>query len=1182
MAKKKEEIKDRIIQVDSREKFMEDMAVYSLYVMYNRYVPDIRDGLKPVQRRIITAMYYDTKCISESTKRKSAKTVGDTMGIYHPHGDCLRHNTKVYMLNNKIATIGELYNAGITSFEALGINSSTLKAEPILVHDLRIGQYTNKVYHIQLSNGGEICCTSNHPIMLYNGIYKKAEELSINDLLFTNNISYRCDRPYLSNNGLIQNIVSDYYNGKVQEGYIRHHIDGNPFNNLKNNLTVLSRAEHALLHNDYNTGLENGRIAMATEGTNQHTVNRIKNSKLCQLYNSERSIRNFKYAIKLLVERNLPITEENYESLRSEIHNLTKIDTLVNKGIYGSTFEELVNYELPSIGDLYNEYKSSLIEMIYKYDCNDNNKYKLLQKSYCNRIFNKIIINKLPINYDTFCQYCENSDWLETITFEQFSYWYNEYCISHPFITNIWIEDVDNEPMYDFTVDSTNNMLIPVGEIIDGILPMVCAHNSSIYDAMKPMTNWFETKEPIITYESNSGTFQGAPQAKMRYTESYLNKFGVECVIGEMAESKQVVDWQPTFDNHALEPESLAVKVPLLLINGTFSIAIGSKIEIPKHSLNDVIDATLAVMHDPNYKVILIPDPCMQCEIVNTDWKKISNEGYGNYIVRGIIEVEHTKKGNDILHIKSVPDLVYSDSIKDKIEELVAKKVLIQIDDIQDHSTDTQLDLQIILKKGADSEYVKQVIYKQTSLQQTNRVNMEVLLDMNVQRVSYKAYLLYFLDYRRNIKFRLYNYRLQKCETRLHQIDTYIKILESGDVENIIHMIRNQNSMEESYLIDWLMKKLKITDLQAKFVLHTEIGRLSKGHLNKYKEEQNNLNALVNNYINIITHPEIIDQEIEQELLDIKAKYGKPRMSILIDEADANNIPKGEFKIVITEANFIKKMQVNDDIKSFKGDNAKCVLIADNSKDILLFDEQGKVFKLPVSKIAFTDKNSPGIDIRLLIKKLTSNIRTIMYLPMLETLANKSSKYFIVVVSSNGMIKKMDLNDIINSTPGGIIYSRLNQGDSVRDIIIANHKSDIIVYSKSKALRLKIDDIPYLKRSTIGNKTMSGNEGIDGMAVVTPETTDVVVVTNKGKFNRFSITGLPVGSRGKAGGKVIKLAKGDYINNIFSCNENKLIRVIRPDEIIDIPVRDIPIGSSISPGVKLTKDGIIKCELIRG
>ena len=705
--------------------------------------------------------------------------------------------------------------------------------------------------------------------------------------------------------------------------------------------------------------------------------------------------------------------------------------------------------------------------------------------------------------------------------------------------------------------------------------------DEAVYSSMKPMTNWFECKMPLINYDSNSGSLQGGPQAAPRYTESYISPFSIDCVIGEMADSKSVVDWQKTFDNHTIEPQSLPVKVPLLLVNGTFSIAIGRRIEVPPHSLNDVIDATLSVLRNPNAKVILIPDPCQKCEIINTDWKKISNMGFGLFTERGIIETNTMKNGIQYLSIRSTPDLVTANSVMDKIEELIKNNILIQVSDIQDHSTEECLDIRLILKKGADPNYVKQMLYKNTSLQDTKRVNLQVINDTEICSISYKAYIAYFIEYRRECKFRLYNAKMQKAETRLHQIDVYIKILESGDVENIVHMIRNQSSIEESYLVAWLMKKLNITDLQAKFVLHTEIGRLSKGHLKKYKEEFAKLTNDVRGYIEIITNSALIDKEIENELLEIKNKYNQPRKSILISEAEASNIPEGEFKIVLTEQNYFKKMAVNDQIKVVKGDQPKCIVIADNSKDLLLFDQMGKVFRLPVSKIAFTDKNSAGIDIRMLIKKATSNIISVMYEPIVETLNNKASKYFIVSITRGGLIKKMDLADILSATSSGIIYSKLNQGDQICDILIANAKSDIVVYTGTKALRFAIDDVPYLKRTTLGNQSMKTPEPIDGMSVITGDTKELIVVTAKGRFNKLSASALVRSNRNKSGSKVIKLGKGDFIKNIFTCSGGAIIRVTRIDEVIDINIDDIPIGSSVSSGVKLCKDGVIHADLIR-
>lgn len=736
-----------------------------------------------------------------------------------------------------------------------------------------------------------------------------------------------------------------------------------------------------------------------------------------------------------------------------------------------------------------------------------------------------------------------------------------------------------------FDIKCTSN-LVKSAKIVGAVIGDYHGHgDTAVYESMKPMSNWYETMTPILTSGGNWGSFQGDDPAAMRYTESRLSEFGVECVLGDLTESETVVDWYPTFTDK-FEPSDMACRIPLLLHNGCFSIAIGMKIEIPHHSLNDVIDATLMLIDNPNAKVILIPDHCMECEIVDTDWEKISEQGYGSYTVRGIIEThyaarEKTESRKDELVIRTQPDLVFAGSIVSKINTLIAEKKIIQIDEIIDSSDDNNMRIRIILKPGTDPEFVRQMIYKFTPIQDTKRVNMEVINNFDIRRYGYKEYLLNFIDYRKKILFRLYNYRLQKAETKMHEKDTYIKILESGQVDEIIRAIRKRDQTGDAELISWLVKKLDITDLQAKFIINSQLKALSKGALANYQKERNELKILVDHAILALTHEELIVQEIKDDLIYLRRKYGKPRKSILVTEASASNIPAGTFRIVVTQNNFFKKLPADTPVREIKGDKIKCVVDADNTKDLLIFDEQGKVFKLPVSKISFTDPNSPGIDAVLLLKNMTSNIRCIMYAPLVESFIEHKSKFFLVIVSKKGMIKRIDLDDIITATPSGLIYSKILKGDIVKDVLIANYRSDIIVYSKSKALRLTMDSIPYLKRSTVGNKSINTTEDIDGLSVVTHDRTDVVVVTAKGKFNRIGITALPPSDKtNKAGAKVIKLVAGDYIVNIIACKANDLIKVERPDELFNVPVADIPMGSSVSQGAKMTKEGIISASLI--
>ena len=748
-------------------------------------------------------------------------------------------------------------------------------------------------------------------------------------------------------------------------------------------------------------------------------------------------------------------------------------------------------------------------------------------------------------------------------------------------VESTYIEKVDNEQMYDFTVLGYENMLIPIYD--EGKQwSFICVHNSGIYGAIKPMVNWFESKIPILDSQGSFGNLQGDPAAAERYTEVKLSKFAMDCIIGELADTDKSVDWIPNYSNTTFEPEFLPCKIPLLLVEGSLGIGVGLRADIPSHNLNEVIDATISLMHDPNQNVILIPDHCMPCYIYNTDWEKISKTGFGHYKIRGIIDIEDYKNKKALV-IKSVPDLTFLDTIKYKLEELVEKKKIIQIENMFDECTIDKMRFVIVLKNGADPDYVREVIYKNTKMEQTLRINLETLYGFNPLRMSYKSYLLSFIDFRKNTKFRLYTNILQDVQTKIHEREAYIRVLESGEIDNIIKMIKKQKTVDDNELIAYLMKKLKITDLQAKYIINADLRKLSIGYLNKYKEEAKNYEALRQKYMSILMDERLIEAEIEQELLDIKAKYGKPRTCKLITGTDDDvNIPRGMMQIAVTEKNFIRKVPEGTAIGSFRNDTIRTLIRIDNIDSMLIFDEQGRVFKLPVHKIPFTDRNSNGVDIRFMIKGLTANINCIIPESVVKELSKKGShnnKHYLITITRNGLYKRMDLDDFCTVPPSGILYAKLEQGDFIKDIIIAHSNFNIIVYSDRKAVSVNVNDIPYLKRNTKGSKSIYNADVVDGLCVIDQSKSDIIVITDTGKINRIPIMSLPIGQN-KKGFNVIKLGANDNINSIVSGNDSNIICVKTVKNYYEIPVSQLAIGSSISGGEKLVPmkaDQMIRC-----
>ena len=1012
---------ERIIDCDALTMYEQDQSKYSIVVDRRRALPAVQDGLKPVQRRVIYGA-YKKHLTSPNNVDKSAALTGDVMGKYHPHGDCLGSDTVVYLLNGTYTTLGDLTNSGCESVEILTIDPTSLKIIPAVAHSFRIGQYTDSIYHIRFSNGYEIKCTNNHPFMLPNGSFIKAENMHPYMRILTKNINFNNpERPAIDNN-LIQNIVSDYYNG---------------------------------------------------------AINKINN----------------------MIDSGVELSIENYKSF-----SLTKIS--------------------------------------------DEDISKILEY----------------------------------------------YKFRFPYIVDIVIEKVNNIPMYDFTVDGTENMMIPIGSTLNSpfsnelgnIVPMISAHNSSIYETIVTLVDWFKTKYPLMYGQGGWGDVTGAGAAAMRYTETALSKFGYDILIDELDDSENIVDYVETYKrNEDREPEYLSAKLPLLLINGSFGIGVGMIINVPSHNLGEVVDETLKLIENPNYNPVLIPDLPQACDFIDTNWKEISNTGRGSVKVRGRIVTETDKKGNVTLHVVSLPNTVTTTNVTEKIMDMLANKQLPMVKNvINTMDDDEHPDIHIYLKPGADVNYVKQILYAKTGVQDTMSINFQAVAmnGIDIDRFSYKNYLLGFIDMRMNTKFRLYCNKLQQVLTKHHIRDAYVKVLESGEIDTIIKMIRKSKMTQDDEVIEYMIKKCHITDVQAKFIVGCNLTKLSMGYLQKYKIERDELAQKRDQYYKMVTDDgTLIKKELVQELKELKAKYNTPRLCRVIDTAHENDIPHGIFKIVITENNYIRKIPDTDRIGIVNKDNPKFVIKVDNAENILLFDNKGKVFKLPVHTIPISDRTSRGTDIRILIKNLTADVISVFYEPIFKEISKSENKHYLVILTESNAIKKLDIEDFTSIGPSGLMYSKVKPEDKVVGITLVPHNYDIAICSNKKVLRCNLKDVPLNKRNAIGVMAMNTNNPISGMSVLYPNATDIVVITRNGKINRFPITMMETHRRPGAGIQAIDLDKDDKILNVYSVNETDTIRLLATDAVHDVKVSELKSKSRIVKGEKKIPNNalIVRADIVR-
>lgn len=1175
---------ERIIEKSAESMYVQDQAAYSIVTNRRRAIPAVQDGLKPVQRRIMYGA-YKKGFRKPSQHGKCQQLTGLVMGELHPHGSCLYADTKIKLLNGTYTTIGELYRSNVPYVEILAIDESTGKPVPAIAHSFRIGQITNKIYHIVMSNGYEIKCTDNHPFLMPDGSWKRADQLEIYSRLFTKNVKNNCKDKRESIDGkLVQDIVYEAYFGPLPEGMVKHHKDRNKMNNTRDNFETLTNSQHRYEHYEledtvYNVGLENGRDSMANDLYINYR-NRKKNSTLMSEFNKDQGLRRFKNAIDRLVEMNLEVTEENYESLRGTIYNLPTIDKLLKKyPQYGTTFNDLVNVEIPTIGELYSN-------NIDQYCCPIE--FKRAPKSVFGvtlsvvQIIDRIIDNKMEYTVESYRKLNHRS----SMDDDKVALNLLAYTFEHPFISNIWIEEVPNTEMYDFSVEGYQNMLIPVGDskdipnmynIIGDVVPLICVHNC--YQSIVALAAWYKIKYPLMYGYGGFGAVSGSGASAERYTETALSDFGYDTMIDELAQASNIVDWVDTYTRQDKEPEYLPSKLPNVLINGGTGIGVGMSFNVPSHNIGEVIDATISLINNPNKKIVLIPDFIQECDLIGDNWEEISATGRGSFKVRGRIETVTDKKGNITLHIRSLPDMVTTDSVADKILDMVAAKQLPMVKDVINTLEKEHPNIIIELKQGSDAEYVKQAIFAKTQVQVSYSVNFEAVSmnGIDLKRYSYSEYLLDFINQRRNIKFRLYCNKLQQVMTRHLQVDAFVKVMQSKEFDKIMTMIRKYSGTDPEPIVEYMIKNCGVSDIQAKFILGRTLPQLSKGYLKGYIDERAELQSKIDLYMNYVTDDgTLINNEIIEELKALKKKYNTPRLCRVIDTSHENDIPSGTFKIVITERNYIRKIPDVDKVGIVRKDNPKFIIRVDNAENILLFDNKGKVFNLPVHKIPITDRQGAGTDVRILVKNLTSDIASVFYEPILKQISKSNNKHYLTVLTKSNTIKKLDIEDFLNVSPSGLIYSKIRPDDEVVGVSLVPHNLDIAICSGHKVLRCQLKDVPLYKRNSNGAKAMSTLDPINGLSVFYPNVTDIVVVTKNGKFNRFNIALLECNHRAKSGHKVIKLDANDEILNVYGVNESDYIRVLTSDGVEEIAVKDIKVKSSIAAGTKMIKSkGII-------
>jgi DNA gyrase subunit A len=712
--------------------------------------------------------------------------------------------------------------------------------------------------------------------------------------------------------------------------------------------------------------------------------------------------------------------------------------------------------------------------------------------------------------------------------------------------------------------------------------------DQAIYDTVVRMAQDFSMRYPLVDGQGNFGSIDGDPAAAMRYTEVRMTAFAEE-LLRDI--DKETVDMVTNFDDTLKMPSVLPSIIPNLLVNGASGIAVGMATNIPPHNLNEVIDALLAMIENPNITIEeimeYIPGPDFPTGgiVVGTEGiKRAYKKGRGRIKVRGKAFVETQKNGRESIIINELPYVVNKANLIAKIASLVRDKKLDGISDIRDESDREGLRIVIEVKRGSIPEIILNQLYKYTRLQNTFGIIMIALQKDNVPKtMSIKTVLRHFLDHRKEVVTRRTQYELKKAEARAHILEGLKKALDH--IDEVIQIIKKSSEPKEAKAR--LMERFEFSDAQAQAILNMRLQRLTNLERKSLEEEYLKLIKFIEELKSILANPGKLLQVIKDEFNEIKEKYGDSRRTDIIKSAEELSIEdlmaEEEMVITISHQGYIKRLPVKRYKKQARGgrgvtamttkeeDWVESMFIASTHSWILFFTNLGNCYWLKVRELPEGGRRTRGRAIVNLLNLSDNGDEMIKnVLPVKDFEEDK----YIIMATRQGLIKKTELSAFSNPRTGGIIAIKLVEGDDLIEVGITDGTNDIIVATRlGMAIRFPESDVRAMGRNTQGVKAITlknNNDSVVGMVVVKRDATLMTVAENGyGKRTKLS----EYRSQHRAGKGVINIKaimrNGPVVSIKEVLDEDELMIITYKGMVIRLPIGDVSIIGRNTQGVKL-------------
>ena len=728
-----------------------------------------------------------------------------------------------------------------------------------------------------------------------------------------------------------------------------------------------------------------------------------------------------------------------------------------------------------------------------------------------------------------------------------------------------------------------------VGEVLGKYHPH---GDSSVYQAMVNLAQDFSTRYPLIWGQGNFGSIDGDNAAAMRYTEAKMSKISSE-ILRDL--EKETVDFRPNYDATQQEPSVMPTAVPTLLLNGTLGIAVGMATKIPPHNLGEIIDATVATID--NSKITnedlmeFVKGPDFPIGGIIYDKRAIAHAyatGRGPVVCRGEAEIVEQKNGSFQIVITSIPFEANKSNMIEKIATLVQEKKITEIKGMRDEST-KEMRMVLDLKAGANPQKVLNYLYKHTELESNYNFNMVALVDGAPQTLSLKDFLTNFISHRQDIVRRRTEFDLRKAEARAHILEGLKIALDH--IDEVIKLIKA--SKDTSDAKEGLMKKFKLSEIQALAILDMKLQKLAGLERKKIEEELKEVLALIAELKALLASPAKMLKVIRTELLEIKEKYADERRTKVVAKAvgtisDEDLIPDINAALVYTAGGYIKRTDPSEyrsqkrggvgvvDLDTKEEDVVSHLLTTSTHSDLLFFTNLGKVYQMKMYDIPEGRRATKGKSIvNFLDLKDGERVTTILPVPKGSEVSGKS----IFFVTKQGTIKKVPPDSFASVRRSGLIAIGLHDGDTLLGTIMTKAGDSIcLVTADGQSIRFAESDVRDMGRTAAGVRGIDLSKGdmVVGLGVVSKDMKNptLMVMSDRGFGKRTEMDEYKIQKRGGSGIKTANVTDKTGLivgAKIVTDDHSELIAISAKSQVIRTELDSIPVLSRATQGVRVMK-----------